>query len=648
MKKNQKLTNDELAFGGSKDEAHNIETTFAEMVDNRFKYERTWHENNFFDDGFHYRFISNETRQVIDYADANSVLNPRRAIPKASRQIRGVINLLLANRPLPVAYPETILEGNYSSVDVYTQAVNREYDDVKRTSFWLLSEWDRLRFMSYHMPYSLLLSAKQGVSFIQVYPDTQSQKLKVANYDAFDIVLPGEITDVNDSPFLIKACPQYMRWIWNHPYFGEEKYKVQPDNLKAASKIKDHYLKNKYGNVTNPKETDTAIVKEAYIKVYVDGKILSEMKKQKNGEYMTKIFKEGDIVIKQIFVVDGKRLYSTYLPISQYPFVDFRYEPGGMYQTPLIDRFKAANKVLDNVVSRLEKNVYSLSGGKYWRRKGEPWEMTNDSFGQIIESATMPQPIDTPTVPGFVFDMIGLMTSFIEEQGVSTTALAKIPSGVRSGNMLESLKESEYSNLTIPLEQVKDTVKRTAELMTEMAARYYTKRQKVMYNDSGYNYEFDIIGQRGADELKDMYRGGEIVNTTILKPNRQFKIEIESGMGHTQEGKRQNAMELTKLMADMATQGLVPLEAVKEVVNQLLKSYQFGATADIMKSYEKFVAEAPQNAKDRMTETKIAVVEAMRDLGLAGKDMEDMQVNATKVGVVEAAKDLQHPPQTTE
>lgn len=648
MKKNQKQLKDELAFGGSRDEAHNIETTFQEMVDNRFKYERNWHENNFFDDGFHYRFISNETRQVIDYSDANSILNPKRAIPKASRQIRGVVNLLLANRPTPVAYPETMLEGNYSSMQVYEQAVQREYADVKNTSIWLLSEWDRLRFLPYHLPFALLLAAKQGVSFIQAYPDTNKQKIKISNYDAFDIVLPGEITDVQDSPFIIKACPQYMRWIWNHPYFSEQKYKVQPDNLKAASQIKNHYLKHKYGNVTNPKETDTAIVKEAYIKVYVDKSILSEMAKQKNGEYMTSIFQEGDVVIKQIFVAGGETLYKTYLPLSQYPFVDFRYEPGAMYQTPLLDRFKSPNKVLDNIVSRLEKNVYSLSGGKYWRRKGEGWEMDNAPYGQVIESVTPPQPIDTPTVPGFVFDMIGLMTSFIEEQGVSTTALAKIPSGVRSGNMLESLKESEYSNLTIPLEQVKDTVKRTAELMTEIASRYYTKRQKVNYNESGSNYEFDIIGQRGADELKNAFRGGEIVNTTILKPNRQFKIEIESGMGHTQEGKRQNAMELTRLMADMANQGLVPLEAVKEVVNQLLKSYQFGATADIMKSYEKFVAEAPQNAKDRMTETKIAVLEVLKDAGLVGKDMENMQVNATKVGVVEAAKDLQQTTQPTE
>lgn len=643
----KKQLKDKQAFaGGDRDVAQEIETTFQQMVDSRFKFERQWHENNFFDDGFHYRFISGDTRQIIDYADGNSISNPRRAIPKSSRQIRGIINLLLANRPTPVPYPESLLEANFSSHDVYMAARERESKDVKNISIWLLSEWERLRFLPYHLPYMLLLAAKNSASYLQIYPNNTTKMLSVNTYDAFDIVLSGELSDIEEEPLIIKACPQYMDWIWNHPKF-ENKEKVLPDNLFSASKIKQNYMQQKYGSINKPHATDTAIIKEALIKTYVDGKVLDAIKKQKDAELFFRV-KEGDVILRQVFVGSGFKLYDKFLPLTRYNIIDFRYEPGAIYQTPLLERFKPANKVLDNIISRVERNLYSISGGKYWRRKGDDWEMTNDTYGQVIESVTPPQPVDTPTVPGFVFDMVGLMTSFIEEQGVTTSALGKIPSGVRSGKMIESLKESEYANLTMPLEQVKDTVRRAAEVMIDLASKYYVNPQRVNYQEGADNYEFDVIGEVGARQLNNEYRGGEMVGATVLKPNRRFRVDIENGMGYTAEGKRQNATELVQLMADMANKGLAPMEAVKEVVSQLLRSYQFGATAEIMQSYDKFVAEAPQNAKDRMAETKIAVVEALKDLGLVGKDMENMQVNATKVGVMEAAKDMQTPSQPTQ
>ena len=44
--------------------------------------------NNFFDDGFHFRFVSRETGKIVDFSNKNSSGGPLRAIPKASRQIR--------------------------------------------------------------------------------------------------------------------------------------------------------------------------------------------------------------------------------------------------------------------------------------------------------------------------------------------------------------------------------------------------------------------------------------------------------------------------------------------------------------------------------------------------------------------------------
>jgi hypothetical protein len=44
--------------------------------------------------------------------------------------------------------------------------------------------------------------------------------------------------------------------------------------------------------------------------------------------------------------------------------------------------------------------------------------------------------------------------------------------------------------------------------------------------------------------------------------------------------------------------------------------------------------------EEQLTQMKIAVVEAMRDAGVAGQDTSDQDIQKTKIGVVEAMRDL--------
>ena len=78
----------------------------------RRRHERRWYDNMFFDDGYHFRVVSRKTGQVIDHLDKNTGY-VERAIPRASRQIRGVANLIYAAEPYPVVYPKRITEADY-------------------------------------------------------------------------------------------------------------------------------------------------------------------------------------------------------------------------------------------------------------------------------------------------------------------------------------------------------------------------------------------------------------------------------------------------------------------------------------------------------------------------------------------------------
>src|SRR3990167_9924417 len=79
-------------------------------------FERRNYDNNFFDDGYHFRFLSRTQNKIVDLSSSQSIYNPLRAIPKASRQIRGIVNLLLAQDLVPVVYPEKINKSAFPSI----------------------------------------------------------------------------------------------------------------------------------------------------------------------------------------------------------------------------------------------------------------------------------------------------------------------------------------------------------------------------------------------------------------------------------------------------------------------------------------------------------------------------------------------------
>src|SRR3989338_10974475 len=79
------------------------------MVKNqRFPFERRWYDNNFFDDGYHFRYMSRTQNKIVDLSQASTIWAPMRSIPKASRQIRGVSNLLTSRHFIPIIYPEKV------------------------------------------------------------------------------------------------------------------------------------------------------------------------------------------------------------------------------------------------------------------------------------------------------------------------------------------------------------------------------------------------------------------------------------------------------------------------------------------------------------------------------------------------------------
>lgn len=649
--------------------------------DIRKPFERRWYDNKFFDDGYHFRFLQRTTGKIVDLSGQASLYNPFRAIPKASRQIRGVANLLMSNDPVPVIYPERVPMPAYPQPPeqmpqmqqqmptqpgqppqqpqaqpqqqmnpMYKQAMEESKRIAKLSGHWVEEEFKHQE-INEKLALMLILSMVNGVSYIQIWPDAVDEAIRTQVFDAFDIYLDGKVTDIQDSPYLIKATPKLIAEIKANETFDQgQRDLISADNKLASSEIKQAYLTSRFGRPREAELTQTLIQKEAFIKEYVNKNNSERIKRQKDASETLLRKKEGDPVIRHCFVAGNIWLYDEYLDIDKYPFVDFRMEPGPIFQTPLIERFIPTNKSLDMVVSRVERFTHTMVTGSWSIKKGESAKPNNSPAGQIFEYASTP-PIQNQisSVPPFVFNFMSLLTSFIEEQGVSTSALNKIPAGVKAAKAIESLKESEYANLSIAQRRFKQTVRRIAQSFLQIADDYFVSPQSVEFMEKGEPQYFDIVGKSAMKKRQELNVpvSGDVIP---LSKDYRVEIDIEQGFGYTRQGKQQTALELAQFIGPLVEQGIVPPQSFQAFVEKLLETYEFGSTAEFM---EAFKSQEGGLTDKQIQAMKVAFAEVLKDV--SGSEIlpdTKMRIDETKVGVAQVIKDTgmidQKQPQTPE
>ena len=627
----------------------------------RVGFERRWYDNNFFDDGYHFRYLSRVQNKIVDLADRSNLYNPLRAIPKASRQIRGVANLLAGQDPTPVVYPEKVSKSNFPNVQEqdtatgqivekpnpeYLQALEIARLTAKRTGHWLQEEFKN-QDLTEKLALMLILTAKHGVSYLQVWPDPLKEKIETQVYDAFDIYLMGDMLEIYDCPFIIKTSKQFLSQIQANEMFDQAQVaKIHPDNRHASSDIKEAYMASRFGRDNSSTQSVSLILKEAFVKEYLDSHNMARIRMQDDGEQILKKRKEGDIVIRQIFCVGNIYLRDKYTNLPDYPFVDLRLEPGPIYQVPLIERFIPQNKAYDMIFSRLERLLHTSTMGIIAKQQGQQFEITNEPSAQVIEyTGVAPQWLGMPQVPSWVFSILGITQSNMEEQGVTTTTLGKLPTGVRANAAIESLKESEIANLAISSRRYKGTIKRIAEKMLDLADDYFVIPQTVYLLEKGEPQYFDIVGNQAYEQGKKLkennpFEGQDLVP---LKKDYVVNIEIETQLAYTQEGKKAAAKELGDMLVQLAGLGVIPPEAVALFWQQLLKEYNFGPTEEIMEKMDEFIQGGGASGVEDETiqKIKVGLLEVIKDIsGSKYLPDEEQRISETKVGVAEVMKDM--------
>lgn len=628
-------------------ETHRIASYIDEMQklasSERMKFSRKWYDNNFFDDGYHFRFVSKQTGRIVDLSGKDSMQMPRRVIPKASRQIRGMANLVLSQDFVPIVKPKKVsrfqFEQGPQGQMAYEAELQRVKKEAKRIGQWIEDEWAR-QDLKDKLVQATILCLKHGISYLQIWPDAVKEEVRTNVYDAFDIFVSANYDSIYDSPFIIKAIPRTIREIQaNENFDPDQVLQLSPDNKYASDEIKEAYLSTKYGKMGQGGEgVATIILKEAFIKETLGKENLAEIRKQDNAEEILKDRSEGDTVIRQVFTAGGVWLKDEYIDLPDYPFIDLRWEPGPIYQTAPIERFISQNKALDTITARLETFLHTMNVGVWLKRKGEEFKISNVAGGLVAEYANVPpQQMPITSLPPAIFQFIEMLNGYIEEQGVSTSALGKLPSGVKAWRAIESLKQSEYSNLYTPLNQIKKCVQRVSEKMLDIAANYFVTPQTVSRMDRGEPDYFDIIGERGVMARKKIKEKIRDDMTTISK-DYEVTIDVQSGLGFTDDGKKGRMMEIMDYMVQMSQAGLVDPAVLKESMKRMLEVYQFGPTETMMEALDQ---PTPRMDETQLQQMKVAMAETLKDVGYQPPPSEEERIMQTKVGLAEAVKDFQ-------
>ncbi len=397
-------------------------------------------------------------------------------------------------------------------------------------------------------------------------------------------------------------------------------------------------MQSRFGFDKDAGKQPTIILKETFIKEFITEDNIDRIKEDAKENGILDGKEMGDSIIRQVFSTSNGTLRDEYTTFSEYPFVDFRFEPGKIYQVPLIERFIPANKSLDIAVSRIEGYANTMVTGIYQKRKGENYEISNIPGGQVIEyEATPLTQMNLSNIPSFMFDFVNLLTSFIDEQGATTSTLGKLPSGVKSGVAIESIKATEYANLKIPTDQFKSTVKSIAERFLELGADYFYKPVEVMRLDANEPDYFSVIGEAGIEKRQEA--GLPTDNLTVLKKDYKVRVEIESGLGYTVEGKKNSMQQISDYMVQLAEAGYVNKEQVQIMVSKFLEIFQFGSIQEFTDAFEN--GETSPMDDNQLQQMKIAMLEVLKDTNAVGDEADQKSIDTTKVGVVEAIKDLQ-------
>lgn len=626
-----------------------VEDVNFQAIMRRRSWERRWYNTNWFDDGLHFRVMSKRTGQIIDHVQRYSGFIER-ALPRASKQIRGIGALLLTPEYYPVVYPARIVSDKFADKitgQIDQQAFTAEEDKAKREAklrgIWLQRTWEDELQLELQMIDNILLTLKNGISFNQIYTDPRTKRVTSDVLDAFDVIMYGDKRELNQLPFMTKALPMDFNDVLSSEMFDEEyKKDLSPDNLYATSEIKEAYMRARYGSKLNAQNVNSVIVRESFIKEYLSDDNWEQAIKlgEDNGAMEGK--SKGDMIMRHPFSAGGVCLKDEYINYDDYPFSEFRMESGYLYQVPVMERFIPMNKSQDIVATRIEKWINTMVSGIYRVRKGENLIISNIPGGQKVEyEGTPPDQMPISSVGSTPFQFMELTDKYIEEQGISSTNISQLPNNV-ADNTIENIQQQEYTNMKMANTRFKAYIVKIGQLCMERGDKDYIHPVEVSYEENVKGKKvvkyFDVVGTRGKKAHDKVGKG--LPNDTItLDRKAKIRIEADTGLGLTADGRRKSMIELMTQALEWYKAGFLAPTAMAMVIKRYVEEMGYGSTEEFMDEVEKGISQG-QMSQTQIQQMQIALLQVLKDTKAVGPEHEKALTESTQLGTLKTMKDV--------
>jgi hypothetical protein len=168
--------------------------------------------------------------------------------------------------------------------------------------------------------------------------------------------------------------------------------------------------------------------------------------------------------------------------------------------------------------------------------------------------------------------------------------------------------------------------------MIDIAANYFIKPQTVFLLETGEPQYFDVIGEKGIEAYKKIAGKGmtQMPDAVPLKKDYRVNIEIESGMGYTEEGKRSTMIQIMDYMQNLAKNGFLTPESVAIVVKRFLEIFQYGSTQEFMDALD---SGTPPVTDAQIQQMKVAMMEVIKDLQMKATPQPPAQPVGTEAPV---------------
>lgn len=493
------------------------------------EHEKDWYEAYEAYQNNHFVVFNRQTGRLTYYTPTDQKFFIQ--IPKMTKQIRSFINLISNLKLIPYVSPEDTSQ----TAIVNAARLNKILEK-------LIDYWDFKTLQANILENALIYPYAAAEPVFD--PETL---IRFRDYDAFDIYMyPLTATSSSQVKILVKSLAKPVNDIKSNENYTENRNKIIPDNRISSSEIKDAMFRQDVASMNNITPDGTAMIYETYIK---------------------EVDKDGKTKVRIVTICQSLILRDEQTELSDFPIELLKLQSGKFMQKSFASFLLPLNRAQDMTFARIGDYFLQMVKGAYLVRAGSNVKRINDQNGEmIIYKGTPPTPLVQPTLPDISLDVMNILSSFIDDFGVSPISSGgKLPKGVRAGRMMQMLRESDVQNLRTPI-----------DLYSAFLSNLFSKIVWLIANHLNDKFSFTSIGDNGEYETHELISEGQKELFTDMDGNcpayvsSKMKVKVMV----VNEDKVDNAAKL-ELLTELVTAKVVSPKALltaaqMEITDELL------------------------------------------------------------------------------